>query len=276
MRGLLLAAALASLAGCALEAGGPFATVEPTFEARYAALADRDAGEGFQKLASDYQVRLTRAELGIDTIGLLQGGTGETASFDPANPPEGYGLCHGGHCHRDDGALVSYEEIAAELAGGSDGLTAALALPVGARDLLAAGRTALGCEPSCELSMGTLRRAELRASRLVLEGVVRDGRAEARLAPRSFRLDTPVDAGAEGLIAAVLKLPADGDSPPRVSLGLTLELTAKLFDPVDWAAAQVEGEWIDLGAGPNQQLREQLLARLAQGELTAQITRSED
>ena len=226
-------AGLAAFAGCALEAGDPFATVEPTFAARYAPLAERDAGGGFQQLASDYQVKLTRAELTVESIGLLIGSSGEAAGFDPADPPQGYGLCHGGHCHRDDGALVSYEEIEAELAGGSAGLSTAMVLAVGERDLLEGGRAALDCEPSCELPLGTLRRAELRASRLVVEGVVRDGRPERRLEQRPFRLDAALSSEAAGLVAAQLELPADRASEPRLSLGLTLELTAKLFDQLE-------------------------------------------
>ena len=262
------------LAGCAFEPGGPFATVEPSLEARYAELPGRDAGERFQRLSSDYQVKLTRAELRLDAVGLLQG-AGGAASFDPASPPPGYGLCHGGHCHRDDGALVSYEEIEAELAGGAAGLTTALVLPVGERDLLAGGRGALSCEPACELGLGTVRRIEAHASRLVLEGVVRDGRAEARIAETRFRLEAALAPSAEGVIGAAIELPIDRDSPPGIRLALTLELTARLFDEVDWAALQALEAGIDLTATENPRAFSSIVAGLGEAELRAAVERFE-
>ena len=96
-------------AGCAFGDGEGFATVEPTVQATYALLRERDAGGGWQRLASDYQVRLAAGEASVSRIELLPavgGGTGAAASFDPASPPPGFTLCHGGHCHAEDGRLV--------------------------------------------------------------------------------------------------------------------------------------------------------------------------
>ncbi|MFP2932804.1 hypothetical protein ACLESO_48200, partial [Pyxidicoccus sp. 3LG] len=132
------------LSGCALEAGEGFAVLEPTVSAAYAPVPSREAGNGFQQLASDFQVRVDAATLGTSHVELLSagssgGGGGGGGTFDPANPPPGYSLCHGGHCHRDDGALVDYEDIQAELdGGGGSGATTVAALHVDAElDLLA-------------------------------------------------------------------------------------------------------------------------------------------
>ena len=119
------------LAGCTFEAGGPFATLSASLRAGYVVPADRDAGDGWQRLSSDYQVRVTTVRLQLDDIQLLAAGEG-AASFDPSNPPAGYSLCHNGHCHSSDGRLVPYADIEAELAGASGGQTTpAVSLVVG-------------------------------------------------------------------------------------------------------------------------------------------------
>src|SRR5688572_29228398 len=114
---------LLTLSSCAVGSGEGFATLEPTARVGYTLLPAREAGGGFQKLDTDYQAAVTAAHLDASDIALQAAGSGGAAggSFDPGNPPPGYGLCHGGHCHRDDGALVAYEDIAAELAGGGAG-----------------------------------------------------------------------------------------------------------------------------------------------------------
>lgn len=278
------------LSGCALDAGEGFAVLEPTVSAGYTPLSSRDAGNGFQQLASDFQVRLDAASLGISHVELLSaatggstgGGSGET--FDPSNPPPGYTLCHGGHCHRDDGALVSYEDIQAELNGGG-GATSSLvaALHVDAElDLLASQTLTPECEPDCELPKGTVSQAHWDVSALRLEGAVRDHRATPRFeGERPFRLDLAVEGEeeeAEPLVelSGALDIPADREHEPRVKLALALAITPTLFDGLDWSAATPGADGVvDLGTPQNEALRKQLLEALAALKPDAEVSRED-
>jgi hypothetical protein len=219
------AAAALLLASCALDAGGPFASVSGALEVALVVPASRDAGGGWMKLDTSYQARLTRATLELGPVELVASAAAGTA-FDPANPPPGYTLCHGGHCHAADGRLVSYADVAAQLAGGS-GATVALAFTApGTIDLLAGEATfPLTCgAPRCDLPGGTVALVRVAARRLVLEGAVRDpvGRITG---------EQPLAVTAEGaLLAATVELPADRAHDPEVTLTLRAELGAQLLD----------------------------------------------
>jgi hypothetical protein len=95
---LLTASVLAAgllAASCAWEAGTPFATLEASLDARLEVPRDRDLGDGWQKLASGYELAIQQLEVEAGEIALLDPGAG-ARGFDPANPPPGYSLCHNG------------------------------------------------------------------------------------------------------------------------------------------------------------------------------------
>lgn len=229
--------------GCAFDAGDGFAVLEPTVRAAYTSPAAREVGDGYQRLSSDFQVRLTTARVRLEKIDLLgsSGGGGPTA-FDPANPPPGYSICHNGHCDRDDGAQVSYEDVAAELAGGGATATTVATLPVGELDLLAPETRRLECQPDCELPQTTVSNGRWTLTSVRLEGNVRDSRATPRFpGERPFRFEitsSSTQAEPAAVITGALDVPSDRENAPRVLLDLTLELTPVSFDPIDWAAAE--------------------------------------
>jgi hypothetical protein len=267
------------LTGCAWSDGEGFATVEPSASARYERLADRQQPEGWEQLSSSFQIQLTRAQLTVPRIE-LQGGAqagGGGGSFDPANPPPGYTLCHNGHCDREDGALVPYDEVAAELAGGGSAPRTLVSLPLGTVDLLQAAQPVVpACEPSCDLPRTELQRARWTLGALRLEGRVRDGLAAARLpgAPTFLLALEGEDSGLAALSTA-LDLPSDRTEPPRISMALELALSARLFDGIDWSSAKVQGDHIDLQAPGNEALRAQLLENLSAVAPTARVERTE-
>ncbi len=271
------------LAGCAWGPGEGFAVVEPTVRAGYTALPSRDAGDGFQRLSSDFQVRVSAASLQLASIALLgsSGGGGGPTTFDPANPPPGYTLCHGGHCHRDDGALIDYEDIQAELGGGGATSVPVVTLPVGASvDLLAPETRALPCQPDCELPQTTVTRGRWTVTGLRLEGTVRDSRQPPRLpAERAFRfVVTPAAPAAEPLLvmSGELDVPSDRENEPRVRLGLSLDVTPAVFDAVDWGATTVGTDGVvDLNAAENKAAREALLEALTALQPEAEVQRDE-
>jgi hypothetical protein len=264
--GLLVPLCLAGPA-CTLEPGGWFGSLSASLTAAYGLRPDRDAGDGWQRLSNDYQVKVTAARLELGDIRLLAAGEGSAmARFDPARPPAGYSLCHNGHCHRADGRLVPYAEIEAELAGGQGaaGLTAAVTLiPPETLDLLVPSDEALPCTPDCNLDRGRILRAAAPVTVLSIEGAVRDGRQPPRLVETPFRWQLAGGgdaAAAPPTLEGELDLPLDRRHPPVVDLGLRVELGAAIFDGVDFAAlAQAE---------------DRLRANLAEGHfLTATIAR---
>jgi hypothetical protein len=276
---LLLALFSLGIGGCAFGSGDAFADLSASLDAELIALPDRDVGEGWQKLSNDYEVRFTRAAIDVETIELLDAGGGEgTTAFDPANPPPGYSLCHNGHCHADDGRLVSYEEIAAELAGGGAAPSAVVSL-TGADDLdlLAGASIDLGCDPGCGLPGATIVRASLVPAQLAVEVSVRDGRDPPRLEDELvLRAELPA-AGTDEPVPpsfdAAVDLPADREHEPDVSLALQIEASAALLDGVDMAALTAADGVIDLVADENADGLVQFMENLAELELGASVSR---
>jgi hypothetical protein len=241
----LVVAGMASAAGCAWGPGGPFGEVATELDAAWQVAPGRDAGGGWQRLASDYQVRIDAAAWTTSKL-VLVASADAAASFDPAAPPPGYSLCHNGHCHSADGRLVSYEEIAAELAGGKPP-PPALELSTGALDLLAGQRLELGCAGApCDLARGSIGRVELEVTALALAGTVRDGRTPPRRAEAAFNLAATLAEPVRP--AGELELRVDRASAPRIRLAVGVHPGAEIFDAIDWAA--LGGGVIDLAATP--------------------------
>jgi hypothetical protein len=267
---LLLPLLLAS--GCALDSGEGFAVLQPSLRAAYTSPASREVGDGYQRLSSDFQVRLTTAKLRLERIDLLgSAGGGGPASFDPANPPPGYTICHNGHCDREDGAQVPYEEVEAELGGGGASASTVATLPVGELDLLAPETRSLECQPDCELPSTTVSNGRWTLTALRLDGTVRDSRATPRFAGERPFLFELTSAGAQAepvaVLTGTLDIPSDRAHAPRVVLDLTLELTPEIFDPVDWAAV-TPGSDGTLDLSTHTATRTQLLKEI--GELAPQ------
>ncbi|MFN7131831.1 MAG: hypothetical protein ACK4N5_07105, partial [Myxococcales bacterium] len=224
------------LAGCALGPGEFHAVLAPSLDARLVTPAGRDAGDGWQRLNTDYQVRITALRLVTTEVALLDTGTPLQLSFNPARPPPGYSLCHNGHCHKNDGSLPTYEEVEAELTGRSVQRRVVASLPVGGIALVPGEARALSCEPSCALGAALIGAAQLPVRALRVEGAVRDGRASPRIAEQPFLLDLPAGDAALLTLQWALDVPADRRSPPHVALALLLHLGGALFDDIDFAS----------------------------------------
>lgn len=277
---LALAVALGPLAGCTFDRGDAFGTLDATLDAHLATPADRDLGDGFQKLASDWQVRVVRFELVVDAV--LVEATAEaaaTATFDPAAPPPGYGLCHNGHCHADDGRLVDYADIAAELATeAAGGAQLAAVIDLDEVDLLDRTPRPLDCG-RCALDEGRLVGVRLVASRLEVELEVRDGRATPRVAGTfvargaiELVAGDDTEGRAPGELAAVLDAPVGDDAEPIVDLDLTLSPDVSLLDRVDFTTLPVDGT----GARDLSAAHAAVRAAFDTLELDARVTRRAD
>ncbi len=239
----VLAGVLSSwaLAGCAFDNGEPWGRAEVGLVLSFHPSAGRWTEEGRLKTSGDYAIELEALDLRVDALSLVlgPGGAAVSAGFDPANPPEGYGLCHSGHCHADDGRLVPYEEIVAEMGlatGETTRLDVATASP-GVFDVLAGEAVvAFGtCPDECRLEEGALARVEAGLTGVAVRGRVFDRRTgDNRRLPAE---GVPFQGDLEGEV--VLKAAASGEVGPGEPLGLrvaaTLDLTDRLFDGIDFA-----------------------------------------
>ncbi len=256
-----------SLAGCARGPGHGFGEVAGvSFEAQLAPAPARDLGDGWALTDLGYRYRVDRLAVEAGELGLEQLPGSGTTTFDPADPPPGYTLCHGGHCHADDGALVPYEEIEAELAGGEASWTPVVVFPVGHPLDLAEGESLAWttCEPSCLLPSGHLRRASLPLGAVELEATVWDD-AEGTT---EWTLALTADAG-EGWTGP-LDLPLDRDHDPVLTLDLLAAVDGPLLDGIDPAELQPGGGDLTLDEGTVADI----VARLAAAEMDATVERN--
>lgn len=272
MRASLLLAGVLTWGGCAWGPGQGFTVVEPTVRVAYTPLAARDAGEGYQRLSSDYQVRLDAASLRLSGIELLASasGSGAGTAFDPARPPAGYTLCHGGHCHRSDGALIPYAQVAAELGGGGGASTVVTLTEDGPLNLLAPETRAMACEPECALPETQVSQGRWSVASVRLSGTVRDSRVPARFqGERAFTVEFVPAQGSDApvaLLSSALDLASDRIELPAAKLNLSLTLTPTLFDTVDWSALGTNGTLSDKDQAA-------LLTRMSQVVPTVEIVR---
>ncbi|MEY3210467.1 MAG: hypothetical protein RIT28_948 [Pseudomonadota bacterium] len=208
--------------------------------AAHAPGAARDLGDEGLLTSEGYAVKLSALRLTVGALHLdeLQGAS--DVSFDPANPPEGYGLCHGDHCHADTGELVSYAEIIAELAGEDAALVPVVSLTVNdTLDLLAGEDRALTeMSPSADLPMVDILQARLEVSALHLRGV-----ATRWDTPEAGAWDLVIDLPLSAPLTAALDLSIDRDVDPLLSLTLDLLVDGTLLDDLDLEALATDGVW---------------------------------
>ena len=249
--GLLQAAGLivsiAGLTGCT-DPGNPWGTLDVVMEAQFDADDGRLDEEGRLKTSSDFAVDLEVMTVTFDAVTVVLAGSG-SAGFDPANPPEGYSLCHNGHCHAASGELVDYEVIALEIAGVTGGARVSVALD-GVPHALSSTPVAVGvqpCEPSpCELPMGEMAAVEVTVASLRLEGTAFDRRTgdAARLGPEGVTFSITIPLSASPLVASVEGSIGPGE-PVGVGLSVGVSLPSQLFDqlPFDTMAPDDMDAW---------------------------------
>ena len=103
---LVLCTALITPA-CTLEGGQPWGQVDFGVSVLSMDTAGRMEGN-LIKTADNYGLEIETLTVEFAAVSAVQT-TSAGAGFDPAQPPEGYSLCHNGHCHSADGRLVAYE-----------------------------------------------------------------------------------------------------------------------------------------------------------------------
>jgi hypothetical protein len=213
--------------GCTFSEGRGWGSIEAaTFEAAFVPGEARDLGDGRVLTDLGYEVDLETFEVAFGELALLELQGGGNATFDPANPPPGYTLCHGGHCHSETGELVDYADVEAELAGDDATFEAVAAIPVEtAADLLVPDLLELSVG-SDDLPSADVSRLEVSVGDVALTGTVTDG------AEWSASVVISLDVG--GALHAGVELPFDRDHDPAVDLDVAVVADGTLFDGLDF------------------------------------------
>lgn len=257
-RSAFLAAAALVLGGCTFEDGRGWATVTPTVHSSLNVDAAHAGADGVT-LVTDRgaALTLTAFRLQVTALELLSAAAPASgAAFDPAHPPPDYTLCHGGHCHSEDGELVAYEDMTSALAAGGTAGGASVAQSLAADvsvDVLQGGEIALG---SFEVGDVALAGVALVAGEVAVAGSVAvDGQSypiDVRLAVAEglrFLGDAQAALGREGRGGATFEV--------------HVELPADLFDGLRLEHLARESGTIRIAHGHNEAVGELLLARLA-------------
>lgn len=161
-------AAASLFAGCTLSSGHPWGSLDVNADASWTPASVRLDALGRLLTSQDYAIDVDSAVVTFDALEYqLSENENSIMSFDPANPPAGYSLCHGGHCHNDNGALVSYSDIQNEL----DGVPSSFV--VRSQDISPVGMElwqqspklhAKVCSDDCMFPRGVLTRVAVRAA----------------------------------------------------------------------------------------------------------------
>ncbi len=221
---------------CAFTDGLPWGEAQPTLTLAWDPPAERLTDEGWLRTTTSFGVEIHTLTLHLNGLRLTMAVGGEGATlFDPSDPPEGYSLCHNGHCHADRGELVPYEDIAADL-GADTGEGLAVVIPVPKPALLSHGADVpLGaCPDDCHLPRGRLATASLAVAALEVDLTVHDlltGDA-AQLPPEGMAVSAtfPLDVD----LTVVIDAPFGKDHPGGVQIDLLFNPGATLFDGIAW------------------------------------------
>jgi hypothetical protein len=249
LRRLIVLIAAATWVGCSFTDGRPWGRVDAQPAAQ--------SLESSRALPDDMNLeRATlEAEIFLESVSTSSGGSGGT--FSPANPPEGYTLCHNGHCHSDGGELVPYEEVRAEMASGGGTSTSTIGSWTASIDLRSGDSVSL---PKVDVDEETsIDRVTLEATNLVLEGTVEsDGDTipfEAQLG--QFELGT-----LEGLGLSV-----GPDQPFEQTVDLCMRWSNEWFEQIDVSGLERKEGTIRLTRILNADATTKLVGAIQQAEL---------
>ncbi len=238
----VLGAAL--LSGCTFAPGEGFSTLT-------GATVSGDLETDALLLDDGRSVVLDRADLVVDRVVVEElASSGGGGSFDPAAPPEGFSLCHNGHCHYEDGSLWSYEEIEPWLAGDSASFTELFTLEhpdvdsptwptiLQVVDLQQGPEATVLIDLDTELQTGELSRVRLEGM-LVISGELETAEGEILQVVGNL----PLGEGLTGNLGVSI----DRDVPPVSRLELGWTLPEALLEGVDLSDADEDVQFEEDG-----------------------------
>ena len=292
MRALALSLLLSlASAGCTLEDGTGFAVLSARLDCSFAGVQpgnSRLLSDGWFKTADSFELKFDKLTLKVRDLRLQSTGASSSSSaggsctFDPANPPAGCSLCHGGHCHCD-GKLVSYTELKAlACGGGSTGstlVTLERLLVTRDQELLGAGtkNEDLVCAGSCELKRGSASQVSVLLDKLTMAAQVRDRSVANRLAGKTYKITLDWDLAGASLghkFSSALGL--DRDNPYMLGLSVKLPVTEALLDGIEWHKLSVTGDTITVDTTNNKTAGQTMASSLANTTLLVVVIRDDD
>jgi hypothetical protein len=230
-------ALLGAVASCALDQGEPWARASFELSVGFEIDETRLDNEGRLITPGDWAIELDPPTLHVDALILQLAGASGAEGFDPADPPDGYSLCHNGHCHADDGRLVDYDEIAAEVAtaAGVGAPTVVQSVDTDATLEVATVLPLRECSDDCNVPIGDFVSVAVVLRDVEFVGTAYDRRLDdrARVGVDGVAFSTVVTGPIE-LIVPVAGSAGRGE-PVRAHFDVTLNLPPSLFDGVDWA-----------------------------------------
>jgi len=234
---------LALLPSCDLGPGHGWTRVESDVNLIWNALGRIQPGGELKTSGSELlqfdSVQVTIANVAFETVA-----GNANSNFDPSNPPEGYTLCHNGHCHNTNDELISYDTIRLEMgeeSPSSNWVTQAINETVQPETSKEQHLTKLHpgkCDDprsTCEIGPN-----DLRAVRLTIESVKITGNWSDDAHPDSqnwFDIETSEKIPLTGYFP--IQLGADG--PRNLSLSVQLELGPRIWDTIQWENLASEG-----------------------------------
>lgn len=234
---LLTSLVLLISAGCGLGPGQGWTRVESEVQVVWDA-EERLDDAGQVKTSKSYLLDFSPVEVTVESVAFESVDGDEGASFDPGLPPEGYSLCHNGHCHNANDELIPYETIRLELGGNSSSsiwVTQAVdeAVQVDMGEERIQAKVLVGeCDDlggRCEIGPSDLR--SVRMSVRFGELVMRVYHPE-KIAPEgiAFTLGSLESISLRTYFSAEL----GSDSKATLALSIQLEMGPRIWDAIDW------------------------------------------
>lgn len=168
----LTAASLAALTllGCVDGDGRGWGEVRLSLTSALEVPASNVDAQGRWRTAHGFAVEAPTVVLEFDEVA-LSAADDAALPFDPATPPAGYSLCHGGHCHADDGSLPTYAEVAAVLAGADADAPVTSTTAAGDAALSLASAVSETALARCEQAPCAVARGSVGGARVIVHGV---------------------------------------------------------------------------------------------------------
>lgn len=269
-RGLLwrLLSGISLLSGCALSPGQPWGVLDAQLTVGVTPEDGRLDAEARLLTNKSYAYTLDALTLELSSLTVVVGQDEVgTLSFDPAAPPEGYSNCHSGHCHTADGGIATYEEIEAELTGGTPQGTSKT-LPVSSTLMFETPTTGAAAEniplgscsgmsedleaqASCTLESGYVTSVQLTVPRFELRGRLYDTASPSRLPAEGvgFVFSSETALVLSGVPGEADSAAVGKDQALWLNIQAFLPWTAAALDNIDWSSVVAGDEGIVLSDG---------------------------
>jgi hypothetical protein len=230
-------ALLASTLSCELPPGNPWTIAEIEAEVLWDT-DGRRTDDGLVKTAKNYRLEFESIGLSVANVQVETAVDGADTSFDPADPPEGYSLCHNGHCHNDEGQLIDYEDIILELGDGSASsqvVTRKSTQPILVEYATAQSTQSIALGPCddplglCEVGPSDIRAMSLQLNTLVVKFRVIH---ETHFPAPGVVVDVAVFMGSK--LSSVTTMSLGTDAPQTVKLRARLAITPQIWDRLEF------------------------------------------